>query len=223
MNRVWITRSQPGADNSARLLVEAGHEVITAPLIQISPPPVKPPTLPDEAFLIVTSKNGLAALTRETPKRHWTVLTVGDATADAARKLGFQTVISAGGNVDDVIREFLSLAPSKDIPVVHICGNNVAGRAVEVLTAHGYSTERHVYYSSQPVAALPEIDLSAMTHVLLYSPLAARTLASLAPCLKHAAAISISPKADRALARLAIGKRLIATAPNEKSMLSLLD
>lgn len=44
--KVWITRSQPGADRQAAALRDAGHDVVVAPVIRIeatgSPPPAGP-------------------------------------------------------------------------------------------------------------------------------------------------------------------------------------
>lgn len=223
MPKIWVTRSQPAADLSVAKLSAKGFDAVAAPLIKITKPRSHPPRLPREAYVIVTSKNGIAALTGTTEARHWPVLTVGDATAEAARNAGFQDVTSANGTSKEVIALIQSLTIPQGRPLVHVAGTKARRQIVENLRSQGYAAERHIYYASHSAASLPVFDIGDISHVLLYSPLAAKTLQTFGPDLSSAMALSISRETDAALGTLNVGARMIAAEPNEDSLLSLLD
>ncbi len=220
---VWITRTLPGANDSARLFKAKGYESVIAPLLTIAPYADMPKPPPLNAILIFTSKNGLSAFTLNTDKRHWPVVTVGDSTAKRARELGFETVYSASGTWEDVVTKVKSKFSSKDQPVYHISGKHVRGHIVETLKRSGYSARREIFYASDPVIQLPDLDLSTMTHIAIYSPLAAKTLAGFKPDLSHLTTVCISRGTDTELDGLNIQHRLIAQTPDETAMLSCLD
>ena len=223
MKNVWVTRTLPGGLAAGEKLREAGCKVVIAPLLEISEPEIFPPALPRDAILAMTSKNGIAALTRQTDERYWPVVTVGDATARLARAAGFETVHSASGTSADVTRTIKSVFEAGQSPVIHISGKHVRGDICGDLRASGFKAERRIYYQTRPVDVLPDIDMKPLTHVLVYSPLAARTLSGFAPDIGHVTVISISAAADGALGTIAVRARLIASKPTEKAMLSLLD
>lgn len=223
MPKIWVTRSQPAADQSTAKLSAKGFDAVAAPLIKITPPVSRSPRLPREAHLIITSKNGVTTLADSTEARHWPVITVGDATAEAARDAGFSDVISASGTSADVLTLVRSLALASNRPVIHVSGTKARGQITETLQSEGYAAERHIYYASRPVASVPALDMSDISHVLLYSPLAAKTLQAFDPDLSGAMALSISRETDAALEGLTVGVRMIAAMPTENSLLSLLD
>lgn len=223
MNRVWVTRSLPGALRTGERLEAMGHMAMIAPLLEISVPDEAPPELPQEAILVLTSGNGVRALSGHTERRHWPVVTVGNATANLARQKGFEDVISANGTSDDVVECIRGNFKGDSRPVIHISGAQVRGEITQRLAEAGFTTRRDVYYVSLPVTTLPDIDVTALSHVLLYSPMGAQTLRQLAPGLEHVSAISISAETDAALAGLKLCKRLVASAPHEKAMLTMLD
>lgn len=218
MKTVWITRTEPLAERSAARFKDAGFYPIIAPLLVIAPPPVMPPIPPRGAALIFTSQNGLNAFCQMSQFRGHAVITVGDATAGAARKAGFTDVISASGTAQDVAALILQNSQT-DRPYWHIAGRHVRGNIIEDLRAAGLQAERHIFYDSTPVDTLPDIEMSTVDVAALYSPLAAQTFAALAPHLAQTATLSISPATDAALGALNTAPRLIAAAPNEESML----
>lgn len=220
---VWITRTQAGAFKSSKAFQSAGYETVTAPLLYIAPAPHMPSPPPHKAILVFTSRNGLSTFCDLTDRRHWSVVTVGDATARAAQLAGFETVNSASGTWEDVVSTIESRFPDRETPIFHIAGNHVRGRITETLNKLGYTARRDIYYSSDPIRHLPDIDMSSLTHIALYSPLAAKTLAWLKPQLGQAIAVSISAATDIELSSINFRQRRIAAEPNEKSMLTALD
>lgn len=227
-NTVWITRTLPSAQESVLAWQAAGFKAIAQPLLEIAKAPAAPKPPSPESMLVFTSKNGVFAFQGYGFAPQNKVITVGDATARAARLAGFKNVISAQGMSDDVtalIRETISL----NTPIIHCGGRHLRGAIVEDLQAAGYAARRDLYYQTTPVKTWPDIDYSALSHIAFYSPLAAQTfyhlmkqdMAGNASLDIHALSfMSISLAVDAALEDLTPAQRLIAQAPNEASMLA---
>ena len=126
--RIWITRTLPGAIHSAAAFENIGFETIIAPLIEIVPANIMPAPPSRGAVLLFTSSNAVRVFAELTDHRNWKVLTVGDATARAAKKIGFTDVISAGGNWTDLAGLTKHAVP-KGTELVHLCGNLWRGAA----------------------------------------------------------------------------------------------
>ncbi len=218
---IWITRTLPLAHKSAQAFAHLGLAAAIAPLLWVSPPEHMPEIPPQDAVLIFTSSNGISAFCELTDARHWPVITVGAQTAEQARKAGFENVNSADGTSED-ITALVRSSVSASTPIIHCAGVHVRGSITEDLRAAGYQARRDLYYRSAPVDKLPNIDLSKLNYLALYSPLAAKSLASLKPDLTGVTILSISKATDAALGNLKAQARLIAKAPNEAAMLDLL-
>ncbi len=218
---VWITRTEPGAGHSARRLKNAGFKTVIAPLMAVAPASHVPEYPDPEALLIITSQNAARYLGEWTDQRHWPVLTVGDATANYVRRLGFEDVRSASGTWVDIAR-VVKKHLRKDKPINHICGASWRGPLVETLSEAGFNAKRIVIYQTNAAQALPDIDYVNITHAGFYSPKAARILAALNPDLSHMTAVSISAATDNALGNLSFKRRLVSEYPTESSMLAAL-
>ncbi|WP_371396810.1 uroporphyrinogen-III synthase [Fretibacter rubidus] len=218
---MWITRTAPNADASAKRFEVAGFKTIVAPLLTLSSPTTMPALPPHDAILIFTSSNGVDAFCARDRARHYPVVTVGDKTAQHCLEAGFSRVRSAGGRADDVTALILD-EPDKTRPYWHMAGRHVRGTIVEDLKAAGLSARRETLYASAPVLKRPDIDVNAVDIIALYSPLAAQTLAGFAPDISRITTLSISPVVDAALGSLTPQSRLIAKAPNEDAMLESL-
>lgn len=220
-----MTRTLPGAHKSAAHFAELGLTCAISPLLKVMPAPVMPPQPAKDDVLVFTSQNGLSWFCEFTKRRDWRVVTVGDETAAKAKSAGFTSVISAGGTSEDVTQIIKSNFP-KGTSIVHCAGKHVRGTITQDLCAAGYTARRDLYYQSSPISQLPNIDLSKLTYIALYSPLAAQTLAGFRPNLAGVTLLSISPATDAALDiigyDLRCQSRRIARAPNETAMLALL-
>lgn len=220
-DRIWITRTVPSAHKSAANFAHLGLACAISPLLKITPTPHMP-SRPDKGDLLVfTSVNGLNWFCEFTPRRDWAVVTVGDETAARARVEGFTDVYSAGGTSRDVTDLIKSKFKTSQA-VIHCAGKEVRGSITQDLKAVGFSARRDIYYETHSVTSLPKIDISKLSYIALYSPLAARTLASLKPNLSSVITLSISRATDSALGQIKCQSRLIAKAPNETAMLALL-
>lgn len=177
MARILVTRPEQDASATAARLRDLGHDALITPLMAVHFLPGPPLDLAGVQALLVTSANGVRALAARQAgaETHLPVLAVGDATARAARDLGFADVESAGGDVDDLARLAAArLRPGGGV-LLHVAGSKVAGDLAGMLATAGYRYRRSVLYEAQPVAVLPGAAQAALadgtaTAVLLYSP-----------------------------------------------------
>ena len=221
MPKVWVTRTRPGAEKTAKALRARGFDPIISPLLEVAPADNIPPMPDRDAMLVFTSGNGVRAFCDLTDRRAWPVITVGDATADLARHCGFEEVRSASGDSADLLNLIKDTLP-KTQPIVHGSGEIVRGNIVERLQAFGYKARRNIYYNTVPTNTFPAVSMSAIDIVLLHSPLAAKALSEQKLDLSKTIVISLSQAVDEALTAPAIGERRVANSPDEAALLACL-
>jgi len=108
--KVWITRTQPGASDTAKAVKLVGFTPLIVPLLNVVLNDTSPQVPKPDDILIFTSKNGVTAFcdyvgdARLLEFRQSDVITVGDGSAEAARLAGFENVRSAAGTSDDMSR-----------------------------------------------------------------------------------------------------------------------
>lgn len=219
--RIWITRTQPGAQRTAERLSLLGYQPLIAPLLEVQPLPQALDGLTDLArfqTLAFTSPNGVAAFCALTPDlRNRPVYCVGDTTAQAARDAGFTSAVSAAGAIEDLAR--LILKDRANGPLLAPGAREPAGDLPALLTDLSV-TRLPVYAAFETNLAAPD----AYEAVLVHSPRAARALAH---CLTPAQAartiaITISAAASAPLASLGLKEIHTSGHPDENSMISTL-
>lgn len=217
--RVWITRTQPGAGRTAERLRELGLTPVIAPLLAVEPLALPLPDLDRFAALVFTSPNGVDAYAALTSRRDHPVLTVGDATADAAHDMGFSRIRSASGDLTALARLIVAEPPAGPI-LAAVAETPVGDLSDAVRAAAGHALiETLSVYRTVPVTppALPPVEA-----ILIHSPRAARLLAALDRTMLAASLITcISPAAAAPLADLNLAIA-VAEAPNEQSLLKSL-
>jgi len=219
MTKVWITRTQPAADKTAEAIRRLGFDPIIVPLLRITPPDTMPPITPKTAVLVFTSSNGVRAFCDLTDKRSWPVVTVGDATANVARDMGFTNVQSASGT-SETVTELIKTKFNDEAPIIHCSGDIVRGTITADLEAAGYTAQRDIFYKTETIGHLPE--LKDVHYVVLHSPLAAKILRALAPNCAHMSAVCMSPAVSAALGTLPLREKRVANAPTETALLTCL-
>ena len=218
MPRVWITRSASMAQASAARLKAKGYDAFAAPLIHISYETPDPDAPCDEAYLIFTSRNGVAAFAQAQAARHWPCLCVGDATAKAARDAGFEIVTSARGAADDIVA-WARKNIDHNQPLYHAAGNHPRGEIIERLQQGGFKrARRELFYRSLCVTHDPRLEPKQDDIILLYSPMAAQGLAALGLDISGMVIISLSRAVDAALGAQICKERYIADLPTEDSL-----
>lgn len=220
MLRVAITRAQPEADRTAERVRARGHEAIITPLLKIVPCGYDTNTEGAQA-IIFTSTNGVRAFPDARGARDRIVLTVGDATAEAAREAGFDIVRSADGDVAALAAlAKAALDPTKG-KLIHIAGDHVAGDLGVELRAAGFSVERRLAYASVAAATLPDALKQPLDIVLFHSARAAETFVALgAPNAKKLTAGCLSAAVAEAAGKTSWKRITVAPRPREDDLLT---
>ena len=234
--RVLVTRPEPDARREADALIARGLEPVIAPLLEIEFLPQVPLELDGAQAVVITSRNALRALA-DHPDRdrvlELPLFAVGEATAWAARELGFGEVTigpGTGAGLPPIIRR--EVHPEKGA-LVHIAAERVAFDLKSALEEDGFELRRPVLYRSHPVETLPDAVVAQLrtgeiSGVLLLSPRTARTFARLAQRhglvtdTKSLVCYCLSPAIAEAVAPLGFAVR-VPTYPREEDLLALLD
>jgi len=232
--RVLVTRPEPDATETGKRLLALGHEPVMAPLLRIVF--ANPPTdISDPAAIILTSRNGVRALTHWPKVAFWLdrpVFVTGRATADAARGAGFADVRSAAGNAADLAKLVMSEFGRDVGPILYPAARDHSGALLSELGANGYDIRVVEAYSAELVITLEPAIRTAIHNqsidgVLIYSNRTAVALRTLLDREKIAGNISrmvifaLSERAAEPLRDLA-PEIQIAKKPEEDALLALL-
>jgi uroporphyrinogen-III synthase len=225
--RIWITRTQPGADATAERVRAMGHEAIIAPLLAVHRVDNVEINLKGVAALAFTSANGVRAFAEQCGERELRVFAVGAATAQAARAAGFHTVLSADGDVEALAEGIAARRSQMRGAVLHPGAAEPAGDLAGALEKHGVEARRAILYETGPVQ-LSEAEAQMLVRAdaaLLHSPRAAKVLAAVlkahpAPKMR---ALGLSKAVIRPLARTPMAAKAFPPFPLEAALLNLID
>jgi uroporphyrinogen-III synthase len=229
-----VTRPIEDAGRLLSALAERGIGALLEPLIEIRFLPAPAPDLVGVQAILATSANGVRALARLSEVRAVPLVAVGDATAEAARALGFTDVASAGGALWELVEFACRRLQPQSGRLVHAAGSVLAGDLKGELEARGFAVERVKLYEARLAPALSARAVEALASdaidlAIFFSPRTASTFANLtarAAVASHCAvirALSLSPATDAALAVLAWRDRLVAARPTLLALLDALD
>src|SRR5258708_30562751 len=158
--QVLITRPIEDAGPLAAALEARGVTPVSEPLLTIGPMTDAAVALAGVQALLFTSANGVRAFGRSATRRDLTVLAVGDATAEAARAIGFSDVASAGGDVEDLAALAAARLDPQSGSLLHVAGGGVGGGLAGRLGAARLGVCRGAPFGARPAAAL---SLAAVT------------------------------------------------------------
>ena len=229
-----VTRPSDDAAGLASALQARGIAVVLEPLLDIAYHDDAHPDLSGVQALLFTSANGVRAFARVSGERGLPVLAVGEATAASARDAGFGAVANANGDVADLARLAASRLRPEAGRLLHVAGSAVAGDLGAALKAIGFAVERAVLYDARPATALSDATVAALTAetidlALFYSPRTAAIFArligddGLGEPLRRVTAIAISAAVAATLAPLPFRECVVATRPNQPSLLAAID
>lgn len=216
IRRIWITRAEPGAARTASRLTALGFEPLVAPVLAIRWL-MADINLTGIAALAFTSVNGVEAFAALSGERGLPVFTVGDATAEAARRAGFSDVRSASGDVHALARLLADAAPG---PVLAPGAVEPAGDLAALLAGAVEVRALAVYEAVETGVPAP----AGFDAVLVHSPRAARALAMHAQisgggALDDRLAVAISAAAAEPLEDLGLREIRIAVAPTDTALI----
>lgn len=235
--RLVVTRPQADAVELQAHLTARGHQVVLAPLLDISFEDGDPIELDGVQALIATSKNGVRALARHPDfgaARQLPLFVVGPGTGQTARALGFTRVLQG----PKAARELLPLiAEAVDVnagSLLHLAGEVLAVDVAGELGRLGFHVLQPVVYTTRAVQNLPsrlvaDLNDGGIDAVILLSPQTARIWAALmarhqltlpARAVLH---LCLSASVAAGLAPLGQVPTAVAKEPNLNEMLAAID
>jgi uroporphyrinogen-III synthase len=230
--RVLVTRPLDDATATAEHLRAHGHDALVSPLLTISVHNGPALDLAGVQAVLVTSANGVRALSARTQSRNIAIYAVGPQTAGEAKDAGFTNIRSSNGDAVALANAVSQWTSPDKGALLHASGAEGAGRLAGLLTDKGFTVRTETLYAVSPAplsqAALDAIRAGSIDAVMLYSPRSARifrdavTKAGLENIAKKIIAICISPAAADALGPLTFAETRIAAEPNQEALLACL-
>jgi uroporphyrinogen-III synthase len=180
--RVLVTRPKQDAAATCRALELAGHDALSAPLFEVVALPHVTGTVFDA--VLATSAHAPRLLDRSIARQaaHLPFFTVGDATADAARRAGFTDVRSARGDGAD-----LAALIHRELPhgssMLYLAGIPRRDSAIQALQNTFALSTLEVYQTLAadhlPELAASALEADALDAVMHFSPRAAQVFLDL--------------------------------------------
>jgi uroporphyrinogen-III synthase len=159
---VLVTRPSPDDETTAAGLRARGFEVVRAPMLRFEPVAFHDDTDAHYGAAIVTSANALRSIEAHLAGSRLLKLplfAVGEHTAVAARRAGFDNVIAAQGDAirlrDAVLAAVKAKQLKKASTLLYLAGADLARDLAGELGERGFTVVTHTTYRMIPVSALP--------------------------------------------------------------------
>jgi uroporphyrinogen-III synthase len=186
MTRMLVTRPEPEAHDTASRLRALGIEPLVYPLLTYRTLATGLPDAAGFAAMALTSTNALRALEERgalAAYRGLRVFTVGDRTAEAARRAGFASVTSAGGAFHDLAG--LLAHSGVGGPIFYPAARHTSGDLAKSLAPFGVMVVTARVYDMEPARDLPDTILADLAGgriaaALFYSRRTAQTFVTCA-------------------------------------------
>ena len=123
-----------------------GHQVSHLPLLKIDKVNYDDINFSDYKAIIFTSTNAVKFLDLETIDKNILCFCVGNATEKKARSVGFQNVIAAEGNVENLKELILQNFDKKNGKLIYVSGEIISIDLDNQLLELGYSIKRIINY-----------------------------------------------------------------------------
>ena len=125
-----------------------GHQVSHLPLLNINRMDHEQINFLDFKGIIFTSANAVKFLDSKTIDKNLLCFCVGSATEKKARSAGFQNVIAAEGNIENLKELVLQNFNQKDGKLIYVSGETISVDLDQQLTKKGYSIKRIINYKT---------------------------------------------------------------------------
>ena len=133
-----------------------GHKVSHLPLLKIDEISYETINFSDFKGIIFTSANAVKFLDLKKIDKKILCFCVGSATEKKARSLGFQNVISAGGNVENLKELIFQNFDKKNGKLIYISGETVSVDLDRQLIDEGYNVKRVINYHTSHIEKFDE-------------------------------------------------------------------
>jgi uroporphyrinogen-III synthase len=228
--KVLITRAEPGAQATARLLRDRGYEPVLCPTFTLSARTPWPQLDAHTAALLVfTSAMGVRVFAAHESLRTLPVWTVGEATAKAARLAGFTEVHAGPGDASALARTLLAMPD--DFGETLITGHSEgAFDMAAALHAEGRRARFAATYDahdrpSPTLEAAAALAAAAPLGLIIHSRRAASVVADWLRTTPHLAALHVAAISASAVAPLettTLAAARIAAQPVEAALIDAL-
>jgi len=143
-----ILLTRPLEDCSEMILKfqSLGHQVSYLPLLKIDKVNYDEINFSDFKGIIFTSANAVKFLDVKTIDKKLLCFCVGNATEAKARSVGFQNVIAAEGNVENLKELILQNFDQKDGKLIYVSGETISIDLDQRLLKEGYDIKRIINY-----------------------------------------------------------------------------
>ena len=182
-----ILLTRPLEDCSEMILKfqSLGHQVSHLPLLNINQVDYGEINFSDYKGIIFTSGNAIKFLDLKKIEKKILCFCVGSATEKKARNLGFQNVITAGGNVENLKELILQNFDKKDGKLLYVSGEIVSVNLDKKLEEEGYNIKRVINYRTSPIEKfeqrfINELKLKIPDIIYIYSQNSASSFLNIA-------------------------------------------
>ncbi len=233
---VFVTRPSPDDEKTAHELRARGFDVLVSPALRLEPLPFHDDHEATYDAVIVTSANAVRAVKDDpalAPLLKLPLFAVGDASAEAARQVGFANVVSASGD-GAALRDLVAATLKKGSTLCYLAGADLGRDLTLELGEHGYTVITHTTYRMMPVLSFPAevtaaFNAEGIEAVLHYSRRSARAFVEavqasgieiLALALPH---VCISEAVASILREAGASRVIVAQTPDENAIFDARD
>ena len=188
---VLVTRPHPDDEATAAVLRAKGFEVMLAPMLRFEPVAFHDDAEARYGAVIITSANALRGIAPHLQDSRLQgsqllklpLFAVGEHTASAAHRAGFDNVIPANGDAASLRDSVLAGVKAKELKkastLLYLAGADLARDLAGELGERGFTVVTHTTYRMIPVSSLPReacdaFAASGIEAVLHYSRRSAR-------------------------------------------------
>ncbi len=143
---ILVTRPLEDCSEMISRFQSLGNQVSHLPLLNVEKVNYVNINFSEYKGIIFTSANAIKFLDLKKIEKKILCFCVGNATENKARNLGFQNVIAAGGNVENLKELILRNFDKKNGKLLYVSGETVSVNLDEQLDKEGYSVKRIINY-----------------------------------------------------------------------------
>jgi len=148
---ILLTRPIEDSNKIALNFQSLGHQVTFMPVVSIEALKYENINFSNFEGIIFTSANAIKFLEVKDINKNIICFCVGSRTEEKARKVGFQNVFAADGNVDNLKELILLNFNTSQGKLLYVSGEVISNDLDQQLVSEGYKIDRIVNYKVNPI------------------------------------------------------------------------
>ncbi len=160
--RVWVTRSQPGAERQAAALRRCGFDVVVRPVLEIEPLPAAAPAPFDKVIFL--SEHAVRYGLEKLDLGQAQVFAVGRRTAEVLERAGVDVEVPQIASSEGLLN-MPDLEKVAGSAILVVCGAGGRELLAAELSRRGAAVERLVCYRRRPAEGL-DVDATAIDAIV---------------------------------------------------------